>query len=105
MASENHEEKRASRGKGSYHRLTMASTKVCSRHHDQTVVASATVTSSFIKYCVLMLCLGLWYLARFDRGGIFLASFASFVDLQGLKNILLSIHLGLKGSNLKSKLK
>ena len=50
-----------------------------------------------------MLCRGSWYLAWFGRGRMFWASFASFVYLQGLKNILLSIHLGLKGSNLKSK--
>ena len=73
------------------------------RYHDQTMVASITVASLCLERCALMLCLAPWSLARFGRGGMFWASFACFIDYEGLNNHSFVPKLGLK--RFKSKIK
>jgi len=74
----------------------MEPTTFCGRHHGQIVVDSATMTSSFLECYVLMLCPRPWYLAQFGRGGMVWASFACFINHQGLKNDSFIYTLGLK---------
>jgi len=90
-------------GKSGCHRLPMVSTMGCGRHHSQIVVASAMVASLFLKRCVLMLCPERWYLAQFDRGGMFLVSFACFIYLQVLRNHSFIHTIGFKKFKYKIK--